>query len=121
VWNKGWIGEATITHYGQNEVDFTCQTDRRGIFFFSDPYYPGWKAWVDGQEKPIFRADGVFRAVIIDGPGNHQIRMSFQPFSVYFSFVFSILVWFLLILGFLFPKKSAGLFKVVIQWMDPKT
>jgi hypothetical protein len=121
AWNKGWMGEAIITHYGENEVDFTCQTDRRGIFFFSDPYYPGWKAWVDGKEKHIFRADGVFRAVVIDGPGNHQIRMSFQPLSVYLPFVFSIFAWFLLMLGFLFPKKSAELFKVMIQWMGPKT
>ena len=32
----------------------------------TDPYYPGWRAYVDGIETPILRADYLFRAARSD-------------------------------------------------------
>ncbi len=46
----------------------------------SDLYYPGWKAFLDGKEWPVFRADRLFRAVIIPA-GKHQILFEYRPFS----------------------------------------
>jgi hypothetical protein len=116
-WKKGWIGAAAITNYGTEEVEMTCQTDRTSFLFFSDPYYPGWKAWVDGKEKPVLRADGAFRAVVLDGPGSHQVRMAFRPLSIYLPFCFSGILWMALVLGFIFPVKTRRCFKGPARWM----
>ena len=36
-----------------------------GWLFLADTWYPGWRATIDGVETPIYRADGMFRAVWI--------------------------------------------------------
>lgn len=48
------------------------------ILTFLDSWYPGWKAYVDGKEAPILRADEQFKAVALS-PGSHEVRFVFQP------------------------------------------
>ena len=45
-----------------------------------DSYYPGWKAYVDGEEKEILRANYLFRSVLIE-PGEHTLRFEYDPLS----------------------------------------
>ena len=54
-------------------------TDR--ISIVSDNYYPGWKAYIDGKETKIYRANYTFRAIVLP-KGNHQIRFSYEPESL---------------------------------------
>jgi uncharacterized membrane protein YfhO len=46
----------------------------------SDVYYPGWKAFADGTEVPILRANHAFRAVRL-GEGRHDVRFVYAPRS----------------------------------------
>jgi hypothetical protein len=46
----------------------------------SDSWYPGWRATVDGHEVPIFRANVLFRAVVVPA-GEHLVEFSYQPAS----------------------------------------
>ncbi len=50
--------------------------------FVSDTYYPGWKAYVDGQEAKIYLADFAFRAIKVP-KGKHEIRMVYRPDSFF--------------------------------------
>jgi len=44
-------------------------------------YYPaGWKAYVDGEEVPIYRANYLFRAVPVPA-GEHTVTLRFEPES----------------------------------------
>ena len=36
-----------------------------GLLVLSDTYYPGWQAYVDGEEQKILRANHVFRALAV--------------------------------------------------------
>jgi hypothetical protein len=61
-------------------VDVQADAPAGGFLVLTDPYYPGWHAFVDGQEAPILRADYLFRAVAL-GPGSHLVRFAFTPTS----------------------------------------
>jgi uncharacterized membrane protein YfhO len=46
----------------------------------TDTYYPGWRAFVDGVERPIYPADVAFRGVLLP-PGRHTVEMRYEPLS----------------------------------------
>ncbi|MBU0567008.1 YfhO family protein, partial [bacterium] len=51
-----------------------------GFLFLSDTYYPGWKAYVDGIETRIFRANYTFRAIQIK-EGKRRVEFIYRPKS----------------------------------------
>jgi hypothetical protein len=44
-----------------------------GFLVLSENHYPSWKAYVDGEERKIYRADYLFRAVYLE-EGEHRIE-----------------------------------------------
>lgn len=72
-----------LDKYGLDDISFVSGNSRDGLAVFSDIYYEkGWKAYVDGKETPIMRADYVLRAIKIPA-GNHKIEFHFRPASFY--------------------------------------
>jgi uncharacterized membrane protein YfhO len=51
------------------------------LLVLSDTYYPGWKAYLDGNPVKIFRANYNFRAVSVP-PGKHEVKFVYNPISV---------------------------------------
>ncbi len=74
-----------------------------GLLFVSDSFYPGWKAFVDGKETPIYRADFTFRAVFVP-EGKHTVRFIYDPQSFKIGAVISLVS--LAILGGLFVYET---------------
>jgi hypothetical protein len=72
---------AAIVAEGSSRVDVQASAPGGGFLVLTDAYYPGWRAYVDGDEVPILRADYLFRAVAI-GPGDHAISFIFAPPSI---------------------------------------
>jgi hypothetical protein len=48
-----------------------------GLAVVVDPWFPGWRAEVDGRPAPLLRANLAFQAVPV-GPGRHLIRLSWR-------------------------------------------
>jgi hypothetical protein len=46
-----------------------------------DAFYPGWRAYVDGAFAPIYRADKIFKGVIVP-PGSHRVTFVYHSFRV---------------------------------------
>ena len=70
-----------ITSYEPNRLQYDVRSGRGGIIVFSEVYYPGWTATVDGQPAELGRVDYVLRALQV-APGQHQVELSFFPKSV---------------------------------------
>jgi len=64
-----------------NSLTLDAYTSARGWLVVSEVYYPGWKAYVDGQETPIYKADLVLRAIELN-PGHHTVLFVFDPDTI---------------------------------------
>jgi len=73
-----------------------------GLVVFGEIWYPGWQAWVDGKRTPVYRANGILRAVPVEA-GNHRVEMRFAPVSLRIGAAVSAIA--LLILALLWSKK----------------
>ena len=71
---------AKILRYENELVTIATSADNEGILVLADSYYPGWKAFVDGREEVIRRANLFFRAVPLPA-GNHTVEFRYEPRS----------------------------------------
>jgi hypothetical protein len=55
-----------------------------GLVVVGDPYYRGWRAWVDGARVPIQEFEGGRRAVRVR-TGSHRVEFAYRPASVYWG------------------------------------
>ena len=101
-----------LTRYGLDDLSFASNNSKDGLAVFSDIYYAsGWKAFVDGKETPIMKADYVLRAIKIPA-GQHNIEFKFHPDSFYkgktISMISSIILILLAIAALVFTFKGAS-------------
>ena len=71
----------TLTAYEPNELKYDVNSSKGGVLVFSEIYYPGWTATVDGQPVEVGRVNYVLRALQLK-PGKHQVVLQFFPKSV---------------------------------------
>ena len=71
----------TIKSYEPNKLVYDVHSTKGGVVVFSEIYYPGWTATVDGEEVELGRVNYILRALNVK-PGNHTVELSFFPKSV---------------------------------------
>ena len=71
----------TLTAYEPNHLTYDVQSGKGGIVVFSEIYYPGWTATIDGQEAELGRVDYILRALNVSA-GQHQVELMFYPKSI---------------------------------------
>ena len=72
---------ATLTTYEPNRLTYEVNSGKGGVLVFSEVYYPGWTATIDGEPAELGRVDYLLRALQIK-PGKHQVELAFFPKSV---------------------------------------
>jgi uncharacterized membrane protein YfhO len=85
------------------------------MLILTDSYYPGWRAYVDGKETTILRANHFFRGVPV-GPGAHVVEFQYDPlsFKVGLRVSFLTLLCLLIVSGLVYMRaqsRSRGLRK----------
>ena len=92
------VSIVTIKTYEPNELTYEVNSGKGGVVVFSEIYYPGWTATVDGQPAELGRVNYILRALNVK-PGKHDVVLTFKPKSVnttetiaYVSYVILILV-----------------------------
>jgi hypothetical protein len=68
----------------------TTERDNRTRLLWRDPFYPGWRAFVDGKPSPIEKHRGIFKAVEF-GRDSRQVEFVFFPTSVRFGLFLALL------------------------------
>jgi hypothetical protein len=73
-------GSASVLHDEPERVVIDAETDQPGFLVLTDAFYAGWKAFVNGIEVPIYRANYLMRAVPI-GVGRTRCTFEYHPVS----------------------------------------
>ena len=117
---KAQLGEAAvqdtasivkITSYEPNRLTYDVNTGKGGVLVFSEIYYPGWTATVDGEAVELGRVNYILRAIHIQ-PGQHQVELAFFPKSVNMTETIAYIAFVLLLLVLIYV--------VVIQYRQKK-
>ena len=90
-----------IVHRGNDEIRLRVNAASRGMVILSEIWDPGWTATVDGNETKIYRADFMFRGVVVDA-GEHEIVLRYPATKVKQTLLF-----------YLIPLIAFGLLGIV--------
>lgn len=94
-------GSVASVTYRPNGVTVKTKQEGRGFLVLLDSFFPGWTVKVDGEEKPVLKANHFYRAVQLDS-GSHTLEFEFFPEGFKEGLAvsaFALLVWMALPLG----------------------
>ena len=70
-----------LTEYSPNSLKYQYNAEAERVAVFSEVHYPaGWKAYIDGEEYPVSRANYILRALKVPA-GAHEIEFIYTPES----------------------------------------
>ena len=114
---------------GENECDFSqtdvsitdiqlknnsasAQVTADGDCFlnFSQTYYPGWNAYVDGDQVELYEVNGLIQGIFVPA-GTHVVEFRFQPIVFYIGCGISLLTVMACVLYGVFEKRKHRILK----------
>lgn len=96
--------EITNVSFNGNRISASVIASGRGFLNFSQAYYPGWEAYIDGRRVTLYKVNGYIQGIELP-EGEHEIIFKYVPVSLYIGAAFSAItfvVWWLLC----FRKKA---------------
>jgi hypothetical protein len=84
--NKDFNSQAQLLRYTNHHVTIQASLNRPGILVLADSFYPGWRAYVEGKESEILRANLFFRGILLP-PGNHRVVFRYEPNSFRYGLI----------------------------------
>lgn len=107
------LEQVTLTSYQCNELHYDVSSPHGGLVVFSEIYYPGWTATLDGKPLQLARVDYTLRGAVVPA-GQHKIAMEFRPKSVKtteaiaYSAIAVLVIAFLTSLGITLRRQTKG-------------
>jgi uncharacterized membrane protein YfhO len=95
------VATAKMVSYENQAVTIHASLNDAGILVLADSYYPGWKAYVDGKEARILKANHFFRAVPLSA-GTHTVEFRYEPRSFVIGRAVSIITLLSIVAGSIF-------------------
>lgn len=99
--NKDYI---KIIDYQPNKITLDVFSPCDSILFLSETYYPGWKAYLDGKETKIYRANYIFRAIKFPA-GSHKVEFIYFPLTFKVGVLGSLVSLIFLVVSLVMTKK----------------
>lgn len=81
---EGSGDQVQVERYESNEVVLRTESAQPRYLVTSESNYPGWRAWVDGNEQPVLQTNVAFRGLYLPA-GNHRVVFRFRPTILYWA------------------------------------
>jgi hypothetical protein len=78
-------GGATITEATPDRLVVRAEASRPALLVLADNYLHGWRARVNGEDRPIHMANHTFRGVYVDA-GTSEVVFEYRPTELYVGF-----------------------------------
>ena len=106
---QGNVSQVELVSYAPNKLKYNVSSEKGGVVVFSEIYYPGWTATIDGQKAELGRVNYILRALNVE-KGKHTIELVFDPQSVHTTETiatvsFAVLLILIALIAFLEYKK----------------
>ena len=90
-----------------NVISCEISSNKDAILAVNSQYFPGWNAYVDGKQVPVFRANYLFQGIEVP-KGKHFIRFRYIPMSLILGSILSILGIAFLVMNYRKLSKYSG-------------
>ncbi|MBA2440880.1 MAG: YfhO family protein [Rubrobacter sp.] len=75
---EGTSGDrASVEGYGAHSMEVETSSEAAGLLVLGEVHYPAWRAYVDGEEVPLYRANHLLRAVPVPA-GEHTVELRYE-------------------------------------------
>jgi hypothetical protein len=76
----GRAGVVAVRSYRAGRIELDVTTDRPAVLRAAEKFTPDWKAWVNGDEKPVVRTDAIFLGILLEPADKPQtVILEFRP------------------------------------------
>ncbi len=72
-------------------------TNQKGLLVLSEINYPGWKAYIDGEQTEIINQAEIFRSILVPD-GMHEVEFKFRPEILWLGMTTTVITFFGLLL-----------------------
>ncbi|MGN7353648.1 YfhO family protein [Paenibacillus amylolyticus] len=77
-------------NFKNNGITATIHSDKPSFINFSQNFYPGWKAKVNGKETPIYQVNGLIQGIEVPA-GSSKIEFYFYPKILFVGGILSLI------------------------------
>ncbi len=85
-------GTVKVLRYSLKDLELEADAPGWRWLASSETHYPGWRAWLDGVERPLYFTNAAFRGMPVP-PGRHRIVWRFEPRLLWGSGLVSLCAW----------------------------
>ena len=85
-----------IIDFSPTKIEIKTSTDYSQILIYQQNYYKGWKVYVDGIEKDLFKSNFTHLAVLLPS-GKHTVLFKYFNNIIIFTFCFASFIFLILI------------------------
>ena len=86
-----------------NKINAVVKSEDETFINFSQNYYPGWEAYIDGKKTELYLVNGTIQGIKVP-EGSHQIEFIFIPKIIYWGAGISIIT-FMFSIAFIIKKN----------------
>lgn len=91
---------AEISRYADEDIELNVNASGNNFLFAGNTFTKGWKAFIDGNETKIYKANHGFLGLVVP-KGRHKILITYSPDSFYISRYIVLILSSLVMLGLL--------------------